>query len=260
MTLSVSPTPTFSGLRWASQAQPTAANASYTAPTNTKLLAVAGPDGSLITKIGAVALVAQTSANQVQLYKSPDAGTTFLLTPLTATFAVSAAAFSVVNVTQPDGVTLGEQSVPQGGGYPLGGVLIPNMLASINNSGYSTNPLYFTGLPSQGSANAQTVPQTFQNGAYSALTATPSTGTIVDFTPSYTNSGAATLKIGGQSGTPAIVRAGTLTALTGGELTARFPVRVIWDGTNWQLLITERLYVAMNQAQNISVEAQGVYY
>ncbi|RAK63002.1 hypothetical protein [Phenylobacterium kunshanense] len=54
-----------------------AANATYsTSPTNTQLLVTAGPNGARLTKLQAIPCETITSANQLQVFRSADGGTT----------------------------------------------------------------------------------------------------------------------------------------------------------------------------------------
>ncbi len=60
-----------------SNAACSAANTNYTTnPPNTVLLATAGPNGARVTRISAVPLETLTSAVQLQLFRSRDAGAT----------------------------------------------------------------------------------------------------------------------------------------------------------------------------------------
>lgn len=59
------------------QAGTTTANSTYTTtPTNTVLLVTAGANGSRLTRLHAIPTVTVTTANQLQVFRSPDSGTT----------------------------------------------------------------------------------------------------------------------------------------------------------------------------------------
>ena len=58
----------------------TTANTTFTtAPTNTALLVTAGPNGARVTRLWAVPLEQINAANNIQLYRSQDGGTTKFL-------------------------------------------------------------------------------------------------------------------------------------------------------------------------------------
>jgi len=254
--LSPSPYPTFSNVRFDYQTSLTASNTNYSSPTQTKLIAVAGPDGSLITKIGVIATTTQTSQSSVQLYKSPDAGTTFNILPITASFTASDPTLTLKNFTQPDGTTISETN-----GLPLKGAVYPSPIVSVSNGQFSLSSKYYVGAaPTTGSANNQTVSIVSQNGTITTTSITFSGGEVFDIIPSYTNTGATSLSIGGSN--RGAVRAGTLAVLTGNELVANYPVRVQGapDNSTWYVYITERLYGAIGTAQTASIQAQGVHY
>jgi len=55
----------------------TAANSTYTtSPTNAVLLVTAGPNGGRLTKLQAIPCESITTANQIQMFRSNDAGVT----------------------------------------------------------------------------------------------------------------------------------------------------------------------------------------
>lgn len=59
------------------QAGTTTANTTYTtSPTNTVLLVTAGGNGARLTRLHAIPTVTVTTANQLQVFRSPDSGTT----------------------------------------------------------------------------------------------------------------------------------------------------------------------------------------
>lgn len=60
------------------------------------------------------------------------------------------------------------------------------------------------------------------------------TGMEINFKAAHANSGASTLALNGGSA-KAITKAGT-TALAGGEIAANQIIKVIYDGTEWQLI------------------------
>lgn len=247
-------TPAFAQRRWSYQAQPATANTTYTTtPTNIILLASAGPDGSVITKMGAIPNVTVTTANQLQIFKSPDFSTTnfFVNSAVMATYTMAQnTAAPVTNILQLDGLTIGETN-----GYPL--KAMPLSIFGISFSQQSPGSNYYSGGFGSGTANAQTLPTLWQNG----VPVQPSSflpGSIIDYMPSVSNSGAATLKAGTQSGTPAVKVAGQQTALVGGELALYYPSRVWWDGTVWNLMPVERIYVAIGQSQKVTFDCQGI--
>lgn len=58
-----------------SAALSTSANTNYTAPTNTTKVMTAGSNGARLTRLAAIPC-ATVTATQIQLFRSPDAGTT----------------------------------------------------------------------------------------------------------------------------------------------------------------------------------------
>ncbi|WP_372785020.1 hypothetical protein [Phenylobacterium sp.] len=69
----------------------TTANTTYTtSPSNTVALVTAGPNGSRVTRIGAIPL-ATVTATQLQLFRSRDAGTSkfFIVSALMAAYAMA---------------------------------------------------------------------------------------------------------------------------------------------------------------------------
>lgn len=218
----------------------TTATASLTAPTNTKLLYVAGPDGSLLTKVFSVPLATNVS-NQVQFYKSPDGGTTFNLMQTTlcpANTVTTSSQISGVAMPQLDGTALSESN--------------PLALGGKTSLETSLQSAPISGGTSQGSVNAQTLPAAI---SVSSLVK----GTIVDFEAGLTNTLATTLTIG-TAAAAAVVRDYNGAALSAGDITAGFRYRVWYDGTSWRLVVTDRLYVgiAITFATGICTTAQGV--
>lgn len=71
----------------------TTANINFTSPANTQLLVTAGANGARVTRIWAVPLEQINTANNIQLYRSYDGGTTKYLadSKLMATIAPGAA-------------------------------------------------------------------------------------------------------------------------------------------------------------------------
>lgn len=247
-------TPAFAQRRWSYQAQPATANSTYTtSPTNTILLASAGPDGSVITKMGAIPNVTVTTASQLQIFKSPDFGTTnyFVNSALMATYTMAqTTAAPVTNINQLDGTTIAETN-----GYPL--KAMPVSVFGLTYSQQSPGANYYSGGFGGGTANAQTIPVLWQNGV-PVKPASFTVGAIIDFIPSVSNSGATTLKAGTQAGTPAVKIAGQQGALAGAELSIYYPARIWWDGTVWNLMPVERIYVAVGQSQKVTFDCQGI--
>ncbi len=69
-----------------------AANTTYTtSPTNTQLLVTAGPNGARLTKLQAIPCETISTANQLQLFRSADGGTTKYLadSALMATYTMA---------------------------------------------------------------------------------------------------------------------------------------------------------------------------
>ena len=64
---------------------------------------------------------------------------------------------------------------------------------------------------------------------------TPVANSVIDFIVDTTNTGASTLVVNSQSGTPAIQKQGGGTALVAGDLKSGQRVQLIFDGTNWQM-------------------------
>jgi hypothetical protein len=216
----ITATAAFAQYRRCYDAVTTTANSTYSgAVTNTALLAVAGPDGSLVTRISSIPR-ATVTATQMQLYRSKDGGTTFqfFTTALMAAYTMlQTTACTPTNFNNMDGTTLSE-----------------------------TNPIPLTGMTdfddtttdagtSGGSANAQTLP--FAN--VSALTQY----SVFDFEAGLTNTAGTTLQFGTTAAT-SVVRDISGAALSAGDITAGFRYRVWYDGSNFRLIITDRLYVA----------------
>lgn len=231
------------------------ANTNYTNPTTPGLLWVAGPDGSEIHELAIAPTATVTTANQMQFFTSPDGGTTFNLLPMSAVMAVYAMAqTTAIPVTVP----VMPNGVPMGPTNPL---MLPGIFDDITHS-YAQSTLseltnYFHGGVSQGTVNAQTLPNCV-NGAGTALGAAPATGTIVDFTAgaALTNNAGMTIAPGAQVATA--IKRTAATALSAGDVTAGFRYRMVFDGTQWILRMTTRLYFAMGQAQAVVATAWGV--
>lgn len=203
----------------------TGANTNYSTPANTALLAVAGPDGALITRLSAVPR-ADVTANQMQLFLSKDGGTTFsfMTSALMSAYTFTPSSqVSPIALTQLDGTLISETNP-----LPLSGV-----------TDYGTSAPTWGGA-SRGSANAQTL--AFAS-SITALTA----GLVVDFEAGLTNTTTMTLAIGTSVAT-SVVRDVTGAALSAGDITAGFRYRVWCDGSFWRLMLTDRLYVAAGLA------------
>jgi hypothetical protein len=219
----------------------TTANTTYTAsPTNSALLYVAGPDGSLITRISSIPR-ATVTATQMQLFMSPDGGTTnyFYNSVLMAAYTMAqTTACTPTAFTQPDGSQLYDANP-----IPLGG-----QTAFYNT--VSTTPTQ--GGTSQGSANAQTLPEAI--GITSLVK-----GTVIDFEAGLTNTATATLTVGTSAAT-SLVRDYNGAALSAGDITTGFRYRVWYDSSYWRLVITPRLYIAqgVTLASGIVTTASGV--
>lgn len=227
----------------------TANGGSLTAPTQTGLAYVAGPDGSDVWMAAAVATAAQTSANTIQLYVSKDFGATFGLLPITGTFAAGGAVSTVLNLPLPNTIPSGPTSPLVLGGVP--GAFTHTMA----QSSLSENAAWFVGqFPTAGTANVQTLAQCY-NSAQTAYGAAQVTGRIIDFVAGLTNSGAMTLTVGTAAAAAVTTPAGA--ALTGNEVTKGFRYRVIDAGTSYILLPTDRLYCAMTQSQAVTVTING---
>ena len=239
--------------------QLSAANTNYTAPTNTALLWVAGPDGSDVEGISAAANANQGSANQAQFFLSPDGGTTFNVLSLSAALASGnigqTTALQSANFNLPSGVPMGPSAPLRLAGVPSG------FVRTLTQGALTDSALYYRGLlPTQGTVNAQVLAAVY-NAAGTQLSATPATGTIVDLIAGLTNTSAATIQLGAAGSGVALKRSvGALANLSAGDLTANFPYRLIFDGTEWCVLITTRLYAAIGQAQGVTVTAWGRDY
>ncbi len=69
-----------------------AANSTYTtSPNNTALLVTAGANGARLTRLHAIPVATVTTANQLQVFRSPDSGTTkrFADSAVMATYAMA---------------------------------------------------------------------------------------------------------------------------------------------------------------------------
>lgn len=241
MSTTLTNTAAFAQYRRIYSAVTTTANTTLTAsPTNTALLYVAGPDGSLITRIFSVPRATLSTDTQIQLFLSPDGGTTnylFNTAELPAVTIGTSAQIAGISMTQTDGSTLFEANP-----IPLGG-----QSAFVNS--VSSAPTL--GGTSRGSANAQTLP--FAVGVTSLVT-----GTVVDFEAGLTNTSSTTLTIGSSAAT-SVVRDYNASALSAGDITAGFRYRVWYDGSFWRLVVTPRLYVAqaVTLASGIATTVQG---
>lgn len=219
----------------------TTANSTYTtSPTNTALLYVAGPDGTLITRISSIPR-ATVTATQMQLFISYDGGTTlqFLNSALMSAYTMAQTTnCSPTAFLQVDGSQLYDANP-----MPLGG-------QTAFYTTVSTTPTQ--GGTSGGSANAQTL------SAAIGVTAITS-GLIVDFEAGLTNTTTMTLQVGSGPVT-AVVRDYNGAALSAGDITAGFRYRVRSDGSQWRLVVTPRLYIAqgVTLASGIVTTAQGV--
>lgn len=202
----------------------TGANSNYTTPSNAEMLSVAGPDGSLITRLGAIPR-ATITATQLQLFLSKDAGTTFsLLTTalLPAQTVLQSTQLTSLAVTQVDGTLMSETNP-----LPLSGV-----------TDYGTTAPTFVGT-TQGSANAQILP-------FSSLT-TNAAKTIIDFEAGLTNTLTMTIAVG-TAAALSVVWDHSGAALAAGDVTRGFRYRAWCDGAFWRLFQTDRLYVAAGLA------------
>ena len=242
------------------QGQLTTANTNYTSPSNTIILAQAGPDGSDIWGLAAVANANQSSANQVQLFISPDGGTTFNFLPLTAAIAsgniTQTAGAALVNFNHTNGVPLGPTNPFVLGGRG-GGFTYP-----MTNSVVTESTSYYKAYaPTTGTANAQT--QAICFNASGTQLAAGAAGVIVDFQAGLTTTTTGTLAFGAQTGQTAKRSAqGAAPAnLAAGDLTAGFWYRAIWDvaNTQWLVLITDRLYAAIGETQGVTVSCWGAH-
>lgn len=231
----ISNTAAFAQYRRGYNAVTTTANTTYTSsPTNTALLYVAGPDGSIITKLASVPRATTAGTIQMQLFRSRDGGTTFTFensATLPNTTLNQSTQLSGINFTQIDGTLVSETNP----------IALTGQTAFYNT--VSTTPVQ--GGTSQGAANVQTLPQAI---GVSAL----SKGLIVDFEAGLTNTSTATLTVGTSAATN-VVRDYNGASLSAGDITAGFRYRVWYDGSAWRLVVTDRLYVA----QGITV-ANGV--
>lgn len=196
------------------------ANTNYATPSNTVLLAVAGPDGSLVTRVVSTPLATVTQT-QMQFYLSKDGGGTFSLlsTGVIQPYTVSQTSqIGTLTTTQIDGTSLSETNP-----IPLTGM-----------TDFQAVSPTFCGT-TQGAANAQTA--TFAN--LSALLKFA----VYDFEAGLTNTAGTTLQLGTSAATT-IVRDTTGAALSAGDITKGFRYRCWYDGTSLRLIITDRLYVA----------------
>lgn len=228
------------------------ANTNYTTPTTPGLLWVAGPDGSEVWGISAVPSATINTANQIQLFTSPDGGTTFNLFPASTVMGTytmaQTTALPVTNMVNPNGVPLGPTNP-----FVLAGATGLEQLVYAQST-LSEPTWYYQGGVTQGTANAQTMPYAV-NSAGTELTASPAYGTILDFTAGATNTSTTTIAPGLQ-GAVGIKRTASV-QLSAGDLTIGFRYRAWWDGTEWILMLTQRLYCAQGQAQASVFSAWG---
>ncbi len=229
----ITPTAAFAQYRRSYAATVTTANTNYSSPLNTALLAVAGPDGSLVTHMASVAraTIAQT---QMQFYMSKDGGATFSL--MTSSVIQP---YTITQTSQIGGITatqIDATAISETNPIPLGGQ---------TDFGSTTTPCGTSG----GAANAQTLP--FGNVA--ALTQY----SVFDFEAGLTNTAGVTMAIGTTPATT-MVRDITGSSLSAGDLTAGFRYRCWYDGAVLRLIITDRLYVAtgITLAGGITTTAQ----
>lgn len=223
----------FAQYRRTSFASLTTANTNLLTPTNTALVAVAGPDGALITRLSAMPTTTQLDT-QLQVFLSKDGGTTF---DLLTTAKMSAQTPTTTTQLTPTAVT-------QVDGTPLSDVN-PIPLAGVTDYGSTI----IDGGTSQGSVNAQTLPFA---SSVTALTA----GLVVDFEAGLTNTLTTTLTVGTATAA-SVVWDKSGAALSAGDLTTGFRYRVWCDGSFWRLMITDRLYAAMSvTVNNVRVTAQ----
>lgn len=222
------------------------------ANTNT-LLYQAGPDGSLIVGLGALATLGGTAAN-MQFYNSPDGNTTANLLPLSAAIASTAVsstvALPVTNVTKTDGTLLS----PTNPIYLSGCANFKGF--SVTQSALTSLSTYYDGGRTQGSANAQTLPFC-QNSSGTIYLSTGVTNAIIDFEANFTT-----------TATGATIQPVNATALNivrdngavaqAGDITKGFRYRGWVSGTNFYLIITERLYCAIGAAVQVTFTAWGV--
>lgn len=248
--MSITNTPAYTQFPRTGQVNITASNASLTVPTNTGLVYVAGPDGTDIWSLGALATATQTSANTLEFFISKDFGATFAALPMTAQFTAGATAPTALPIALPN-------AVPGGPTNPLLLAGSPGAFTrTMAQSSLSDSATWFVGnAPTGGSANAQTLTGVY-NSANTQLGSAMSAGRIIDLVAGFTNSGALTLQLGA-AGAGVAVQTPAGAALTGAEVTKGFRYRFIDDGTHWILLPTDRLYVAMTQSQAVTVTAWG---
>lgn len=228
------------------------ANTNYTTPTTPGLLWIAGPDGSDISEIAVTPTATVTSANQMQFFASPDGGTTFNLLPFGAVMATytmaQTTALPITYIPMPNNQPMGTSNP-----FVLTGVTNYPTFAMVQSTLTDLATVFYGGK-SFGTANAQTLPFCY-NTAGTILGASPATGSIVDFECGITNTTTATIAPGSQIATA--IKRSSGTNLSAGDLTVGFRYRMVWDGTEWILLLTQRLYFAMGQAQGVCATAWG---
>lgn len=235
----------------------TGVNTTYTgaSPTGVVLLWQAGPDGSDIWDISVIPAATVTTANQMQFFNSPDGGTTFNFLPLSAAMATytmaQTTAAPVTHIPHPNGVPMGPTNP-----WVLGGVPGPFNLTTTQSAVTEALNYYVGQVPTAGTANAQTLPLAY-NSAGTLLGATPATGSILDFVAGLTCTGSTTFAPGGQVATTMKRTVGALANLSAGDLTAGFRYRAVFDGTQWDLLVAQRLYFAMGVSQAVVASVVG---
>lgn len=217
----------FAQYRRASVVSATTANSTYigsaTTIANSVLLHTVGPDGGILTKLSAL-MTATVTVTQLQVFISRDGGGSlfFWNSVLMASSGYTMAQTTlppIANFLQPDGTTLSEAD-----GYPLSGVTT-----------FGVAPVY--GGLSGGTANAQTL-------TFAAISSNPNPGTIVYFEAGVTNTGSTTITPGAQAA-QTILRDQGGAALSAGDILKGMRYGMRWDGANWRLFITDRIYVAI---------------
>jgi hypothetical protein len=205
----------------------TAAKTTYNDSTSAVLLYVAGPDGGLMTKLSAIPR-ATVTATQCQLFLSPDGGTTFqfINSALMAGYTMAQTTAAVpTNFTQSDGTTYSESN-----GFGIAGA---------TNYGAAGVTPTFVGK-NAGTSDALTFP-------YYLSTLTPATGQMFYFEAATTNATTTPTATMGTATSRTIIR-DSGAAIVAGDITAGFRYGMYYDGTNFRLLITQRLYVGIGVA------------
>jgi hypothetical protein len=229
----------------------TATGGSLTAPTNTGLVFTAGPDGTDIEQIAAIATAVQTSAQTIELFTSLDFGASFTALPMTGSFAASAAVAAVCNIAMPNTLPMGPSNCLRLPG--CAGVFTHRMDQSL----LSELSNYYVGkVPSGGTANAQTLAMAY-NSAGTQLAAAPTTGDILDMVAGLSCSAAMTIQAGAAGAGVTVKRSDAADTATN-DVVKYGRYRFVFNGTNWILLATARLYAAITQTQAVTVSAWGV--